>query len=206
MNGSNVYLYGAGGHACVVREILELQGVDVSGFIDDDVLKSEKDGLPVLHKCPSDCSVIIAVGNSKSRLEISRRLTNTGVYGYGVAIHPAAVVSTSAIIGDGSVVMPGAIINAKARIGKHCVINTGAVVDHECVVSDFVNICPHTTLCGNVFVGEGANVCAGSIVVQGMHIGKWSVVGAGSLCRHNIPDGVVVVGSDCHVIRQSFQM
>lgn len=202
MNVSDVYLYGAGGHACVVREILELQGINVSGFIDDDVLKSEKDGLPVLHRCPNDSSVIIAIGNSKSRLEISKRLLNIKVRGYGVAIHPNAVISPSAIIGEGSVVMPGAIINAKARIGKHCVINTGAVVDHECVIDDFVNICPHTTLCGNVFVGEGTNVCAGSIVVQGMHIGKWSVVGAGSLCRHDIPDGVVVVGSDCHIIRQ----
>lgn len=190
------------GHARVIRDIIEASGDKVTAFIDDDLTVNEKDGLPVLHNATGCSPVIVAIGYSKIHYEVVERLEALDC-SFGVAIHPSAVVSPSAEIGEGTVIMPGAIVNAYAKIGKHCVINTGAQVDHECVIGNFVDICPSTTLCGNVHVEDGSNVCAGSIVTQGVNIGRWSIVGAGSLCRHDIEDGVVVVGRDCHEIKKN---
>ena len=197
-----MYLFGASGHARVVRDIIERSGGEVTAFVDDDLSLTEKDGLPVLHDAAGCSPIIVAIGDSKVRYEIVKRLTAHGC-SFGTAIHPCAIVSPSAEIGEGTVIMPGAIVNAYAKIGKHCVINTGAQVDHECVIGDYVDICPSTTLCGNVHVGDGSNVCAGSTVVQGVKIGRWSIAGAGSLVRHDVGDGVVVVGQDQHEIKKN---
>ena len=197
-----MYLFGASGHARVIRDIIEASGDKVTAFIDDDLNLNEKDGLPVLHNATGCSPVIVAIGDSKIRYKVVKRLEALGC-SFGVAIHPSAVVSPSAEIGKGTVIMPGVIVNAYSKIGKHCVINTGAQVDHECVIENFVDICPSTTLCGNVHVGDGSNVCAGSIVTQGVKIGRWSIVGSGSLCRHDIDDGVVMVGRDCHEIKKN---
>lgn len=197
-----MYLYGASGHAREIREIIESCGEKVTAFIDDNLEKNEIDGKPVLHDATGLSPLIVSIGDSRIRYHIVKRLSSLGI-SYGKAVHRQAIISPTAEIGEGTVIMPGAIVNAYAKIGRHCIINTGAVIDHECVIGDFVDICPHTTLCGNVHVGDGSNVCAGSIVVQGMTIGRWSIVGAGSVCRHDVPDGVVVVGEDCHEIRKN---
>lgn len=196
------YLFGASGHSRVIRDIIEASGNEVAAFIDDDLSLNEKDGLPVVHDARGLSPIIISIGDSRIRYQVVKRLKKLGCT-FGSAIHPSAVVSPTAEIGEGTVIMPGAIVNAFAKIGKHCVINTGAQVDHECMIGDIVDICPSTTLCGNVFVGDGSNVCAGSTVVQGVKIGRWSMVGAGSLVRHDVGDGVVVVGQDQHEIKKN---
>ena len=43
-----MYLYGAGGPARVIRDIVELSGGIVEGFIDDKIDILEKDGLSVI--------------------------------------------------------------------------------------------------------------------------------------------------------------
>ena len=197
-----MYLYGASGHARVIREILEQSGVPVSAFVDDDKTKNTMDGLDVLHEAKECSPLIISIGDNKIRRNIVEKISQKGIE-YGTAIHPKAIVSPTAEIGEGTVIMPGAIVNAYARIGKHCVINTGASVDHECVIGDFVNICPNTTLCGNVHVGDNSQVCAGSVVIQGISICKNTTIGAGSLVLKNIPDNVVAYGNPCKVVKEN---
>ena len=44
-----MFLYGAGGHAKVIKEILEAQGNSVEAFVDDNPALMEHKGLPVYH-------------------------------------------------------------------------------------------------------------------------------------------------------------
>lgn len=197
-----MFLYGAGGHARVIRDIVELSGGVVEGFIDDDGMLAEKDGLPVLHEVPNGCDIIIAIGDSRVRYELAKKLEPLNIH-YCTAIHPSAIVSKYAKVGLGTVIMPGAVINAFAEVGNHCVVNTSASVGHETIVGDYATVCPNSTVCGQCVIGDGTNICAGSIVVQCTKIGRWTIVGSGSLVRHNIGDGLVVVGSDCHEIKKN---
>lgn len=192
-----MYLYGASGHAKVIKEILESNNEHVSGFIDDNQSLVELCNLPVLHNSENLSPIIISIGNNEIRREIATQL-NTN---FAKAIHQHAIVSPSASIDDGTVVMAGAVINAETKIGKHSIINTGASVDHECVIGDFVHISPHATLCGNVHVGEGSWVCAGSTIIQGVKIGKWCTIAAGSVVKKDIPDGAIVSGSPAKVLK-----
>ena len=195
-----MYLYGASGHAKVIMDILKVNGINIDGLVDDNPALNELLGYPVYHQQYDLSPMIVSIGNNAIRKKIVENLSVE----FGQAIHPTAVVSSTAIIEEGTVVMQGAIIQACSRIGKHCIINTGASVDHECVIEDYVHISPHATLCGNVHVGEGSWVAAGTIVLPGIKIGKWSVVGAGSVVSKDVPDGVLAVGNRCKIIKNLF--
>ena len=186
----NIYLYGASGHGKVIKDILEAQGKNVDGFIDD----NKKDPCfcerPVLKKADGLSPMIISIGDNRQRKEKAESLHCLFVK----AEHPSAIISPSATIGEGTVVMPGVIINADAVIGKHCIINTGASIDHECVIGDYCHIAPHASLCGLVHVGEGTLIGVGASVKPEVHIGEWCTVGAGAAVVKDVSDHETVVG------------
>lgn len=191
-----MYLYGASGHAKVIKEALESRGVKVLGLVDDNPQAASPDGVPVLHSAEGLSPMIVAVGDCAVRRKIVEKL---GPVEYATAVHRSAILSPSASVGAGSVVMAGAILQAGVHIGRHSIVNTGASVDHDCVVGDFVHIAPHCTLCGGVKVGEGTWIGAGTTVIQGIRIGKNCYVGAGSVVVKDIPDGALAYGNPCRV-------
>jgi len=191
-------LYGAGGHAKVIIDILNSQGKEIKAIFDEDENIKELLGFPVLYPKVIASPLIISIGNNIIR----KRIVDKIKVEYGVVIHTSSIISDSAIIGIGTVVMQGAIIQTDTTIGRHCIVNTGATVDHGCELQDFVHISPNATLCGNVFIGEGTLIGAGSVVLPNIRIGKWSIIGAGSVVTKNIPDNVVAYGNYCKIIRQ----
>jgi sugar O-acyltransferase (sialic acid O-acetyltransferase NeuD family) len=189
-------LYGASGLAKVIADILRANNMDISELFDDNEQLNSFSGFNVVRPHITEEELIISIGNNTIR----KKIVEANRFRYGVAIHPTAVVSPSAIIGEGSVVMQGAIIQADARIGKHCIINTGATIDHECQIGDYVHVSPNASLCGKVTVGEGTWVGAGTTVIPGIEIGSWTTIGAGATVINNINSNVVAVGSPCKII------
>lgn len=202
-NNRRIFICGAGGHAKVVLEILEVSRQRCAGIFDNNPDIKELLGYPVLGRwAPAltgeGTAVILAIGSNAVRKELSGTMTCD----WGSAIHPAANISTRAVIGEGSVVMAGVSVNSSVRIGRHAIINTNASVDHDCVIEDFVHISPNAALAGNVTVGEGTHVGIGAVVRQGIKIGKWSVIGAGAVVVKDVPDNVVIVGNPGRVLRK----
>jgi sugar O-acyltransferase (sialic acid O-acetyltransferase NeuD family) len=196
-----MYLYGASGHAKVIIEILEKNGVVVHGLFDDNHEIKSLMNYAVLGtadpKKPINEEVIVSIGINPTRKNIVEKYQ----FKYGKAIHPTAEISERCEIGEGSVVMGNAIINSGSRIGKHAIVNTSASIDHDCLVEDFVHISPNATLCGEVTIGEGTHVGAGAILIPGVKIGKWAVIGAGSVILSDVPDYATVVGNPGRVIK-----
>lgn len=190
-----MYLYGASGHGKVIKEILEIQGVSVKAFIDDNKAVSEMCDKLVKHTADGLSPIIVSIGNNQSRKIVAERLKCE----FGIAIHPSAVVSPTAKIGEGSVVMAGAVINADAVIGKHCIVNTGATIDHDVVMGDYVHVAPGAHISGATTIGEGTWVGVGSCIIQCLTIGEWCMIGAGSVVVKDIPDGVSAFGNPCKV-------
>ena len=193
-----MFLYGAGGHAKVIMDILKAEGKLVEALIDDNEGVDELMGVKVLHNVNCGISpLIVSIGNNRIRRSIAEKVDAV----FGMAVHPSAIVSGSAKVDVGTVVMQDVIIQACVQIGSHCIINTGASIDHECVIDDFVHISPRVTLCGNVHVGEGTWIGAGTVVIPGVKIGKWTVIGAGSVVDKDIPDGVLALGNRCEIVK-----
>lgn len=190
MEMNDMYLYGAGGHASVIIDILKANNIEVRAVIDDNPLLTSIDGLPVI--CPSlnISPLIISIGDNSIRKAIAEKYDVE----YGKAIHPSAIIAETVNVGVGSVIMHGAIIQAHSNIGKHCIINTKASIDHHCVIEDYCHIAPSATICGNVHISSGTFIGAGAIIIQGIKIGRQAIIGAGAVVTTDVPDNSTVVG------------
>lgn len=192
-----MYLYGAGGHAKVIIDILTKNKVDIKGIYDDNNEINEISGHPVLNTQHIQGPLVISIGNN----QIRKRLADTLKINFAIVKDKSAIISSSVEVGEGSVIVQGTIIQTNTKIGRHCIINTGSKIDHECRVGDFVHISPGTTLCGDVQVNEGSWIGAGSVILPGITIGKWSIIGAGSVVTRDIPDNVIAYGNSCRIIK-----
>ncbi len=205
---SNVFVFGASGHAKVVIDILErTKGMKVA-FVVDDTTQARGArfcGYPVIGRAAllagrrKAGTGIIAIGDNSVRARIAAWLMEQGFRATS-AMHPASIVARRVEIGEGTAVMAGVVLNSETRVGSHVIINTGATVDHDCTIGDFVHIAPGCHLCGGVTVGAGALLGVGTAVIPGVHIGANVVVGAGSTVVQDVPDGARVAGSPCRPI------
>jgi sugar O-acyltransferase (sialic acid O-acetyltransferase NeuD family) len=198
-------VFGAGGHAKVVIDIIERQGnYEIAGLFDDDLKYRGQRffGYPVLGTradLPARVSAqlrhaIVAIGDNANRAAVAAHLDQLG-WRFANAVHPRASIGRGVNIGPGSVVMAGCVVNADAYLGAQVIVNTGATVDHDCRIEDNVHIAPGCHLCGNVGVGQGSLLGAGSTVIPGVSIGKQVIVGAGSTVIRDVADETRVSGS-----------
>jgi UDP-N-acetylbacillosamine N-acetyltransferase len=205
-------LFGAGGHARVVADIVRLGGeYTVAGFLDD--VNRHRHGLlyeraPILGgfnhldalRAEGVRYIFIAIGDCGRRLRLAETVARAG-FEFPTLVHPRAVVASGGSLGEGTVVVAGGIVNPGAHVGAHAIVNTAASVDHDCVVADGVHIACGARLAGGVHVGRGAWIGIGAMIREHVHVGAGSIVGAGAVVLDDIPDGVVAYGCPAKVIR-----
>lgn len=212
----NILVFGAGGHAKVIIDIIEKQGIyHISGIIDDNksvqgnivcgyqVIGSLEE-LPNIKK--DIYGGIIAIGNNYQRAKVSSLITDIlPAFKFITAIHPFTAIARCVTIGEGTVVMAGAVINTDSFVGKHCIINTRASLDHDNIIGDFATIAPNAVTGGNVKVGSFSTIALGANVIHGRTIGEHTIVGAGSTVVKDIPSYVVAYGTPARVIREGLE-
>ena len=203
---------GAGGHAKVLLDVLRCaSGFEVVGLVDADPKQHGRslEGVSVLggyealdRLLGEDVSHAFlgvgAVGDNQPRAQLFERFRGLGFH-FVKAIHPAAVVATSAEIGEGVAIMAGAVVNPGARLGVNVIVNTGAVVDHDCVLEDHVHIAPGAVLSGGVKVGKYGHVGTGAAVRQGVTIAEGALVGVGAVVVADVPARATVAGNPARV-------
>jgi sugar O-acyltransferase (sialic acid O-acetyltransferase NeuD family) len=198
---TRVLILGAGGHAKVVADILQLQGVELVGFLDDNPSLSGTRVLdvPVLGGLNqiaryASVQVILGIGSNRTRQKLVDSLAiETGRWIN--AIHPTAVIARSVQLGHGVVIAAQAAINPETIIGSHVIINTSASIDHDCVIGSYCHIAPGVHLAGGCKIGQGALVGIGAQAIVGRSVGEWSTVGAGSTVIRDVPDAVTAKGT-----------
>lgn len=199
---AKIFVYGASGHAKVVIDVIEQQGLYEVAFLADDnpALKdTELYGYRVIGGKPELLASgiskgVVAIGSNRARAVVSEWLVANG-FDLLTAVHPRASVGRGVTIGEGTVVMAGAVINSDTTIGRNAIINTRASIDHDCTIGDNVHIAPGSVLCGTVTVGECSFVCAGTTIIPNLNIGKFVIVGAGSTVIRDVPDSMTVAGT-----------
>ncbi|MFH4905158.1 acetyltransferase [Staphylococcus cohnii] len=195
-----IFLIGMGGHAKVVKDIIELNNeFEVIGYLDDKFHeKSISDGIIYdnlnSYRNYKDNYFIITIGNNKIRKQIFEKL-ELPLCKYPKFIHPSAVIGSNVEIGYGTVVMANVVVNADTYVGNHCILNTMASIGHDVLIKDFVHISPNSTLTGGVQVGMYTQIGAGSTVTPKVIIGDSTLVGAGSTVISNILNNMTVFGT-----------
>lgn len=205
-----VIVLGAGGHAKVLINALQLCSVEILGITDPDPSLAGQSvlGVPVIGtddevKSYSSEGVRLVNGLGSVGLPWARRMLfekwrKSGFF-FSPVIHPSAVVAADALVGEGSQIMAGAVLQPGVCLGANVIINTRASLDHDCRIGSHTHIAPGVTLSGGVHVGIGTHVGTGTSVVQGVSIGDITLLGAGSVVLIDIPAGVKAYGCPAKV-------
>lgn len=212
-DGRRVLIWGAGGHAKVVADLVRACGHELVGHVDLDgvggvvepggatvVVAQEEflDALDAGEELPGGAdAVVVAIGDNGVRRRLHEKLADRYTL---PLVHPAATVSPSAELGAGTVVFAGSVINAAARVGEAVIVNTGVIIEHDCVVGDAAHISPNAAICGVSRVGESSWIGSGATVIHGVEVGSGVTIGAGAVVIRDVADGVTAVGNPARVI------
>ncbi|MBC8105509.1 MAG: acetyltransferase [Anaerolineae bacterium] len=211
----DVVIIGAGGHGKVVLDILRAASgskIRPVGFLDADpaLIGTSINDLPVLGpihhisklRQQKVCGAIVAIGDNRARFSYARYLLDESIELIS-AIHPGAIVSTTAKTGRNVVIAAGAIVCADAQIGDSVILNTGCIVDHECEIGESAHICPAAALAGRVRIGAGAFIGLGAKIIQCRTVGAHATIGAGAVVIEDIPANVTAVGVPARIVKSS---
>jgi sugar O-acyltransferase (sialic acid O-acetyltransferase NeuD family) len=206
-----IFVFGASGHAKVVIDIIERQGIyDIAFLVDDDASLEGRSiygynvigGKDILLEKSKEVEIaggVVAIGSNAARMVVSSWVEKKG-FSLVTAIHPDSHMARGVEIGGGSVVMAGTVINSDTKIGSDVIINTKASIDHDCVIGNDVHVAPGSTICGTVKIGSGTFIGAGATIIPNLVIGRNVTVGAGAAVIEDLPDGVTVVGVPARIV------
>ena len=145
------------------------------------------------------CKFIVANSCNNRKEKIVNKLWKYDIE-FENAVHPSAIISSSAEIGTNLIINANAIIQPFAKIGSGVMIHSGVIIEHNCLVEDYVNLSPGARLAGWVTVKKGAYVYTGASIIPRITIGKNSIVGAGSVVLEDVADNVTVAGVPARTI------
>jgi len=200
-----VIVIGAGEHAKVLIDVLNLLGAQVLFVTDHDPARRGRtiggvrvagDDVLVHDHDPGAVLLVNAVGSVSrptARRSVYLKLREQG-YRFASVIHPRSIIAPSVRLGEAVQVMAGAVVQPDAVLGENALINSRASVDHDCVIGAHTHLAPGATLSGSVHVGHTSHLGTNATVIQGVRIGDEVIVGAGAVVVRDVPDGLTVVG------------
>jgi UDP-perosamine 4-acetyltransferase len=192
-------VFGAGGHARSVVDVLERAGevvVAVTGAVDDvpwhvEVLADDRAAFGRIEA--QHLSGVVAIGANPARAALVHELVARGLPAPPV-VAPTATVSPRCQLGAGTVVLEHAHVGPAARLEEAVIVNTGAVVEHDCRIGTGAHIAPGAALLGGAAVGAGTLVGSGARVLPRVTVGAGATIGAGAVVTGRVGDGETVVG------------
>ena len=167
MDEKSYVIYGAGGHARVLKDLVKsiAPSSEVMCFFNDSDLPKEIAGIRVLpynSDVHPEATLLLGIGSGKVRKSLAEKVSHR----MSAFIHPSAWIADDVEIGEGTVVLPQAVIQSGAKIGKHVVINSHVCVDHDAVVEDYVTSYPGVYIGGEASVGEGCLLNPNAVVMR----------------------------------------
>ena len=198
-------IFGAGGHAKSIVDMVKLlDKYVIGGILDDDKHLTGKEvlGIPVLGT-RALFPVLIEQGVRQAangvggildiniRIKVFDALENAGFL-FPALVHPRATVEKSAIIEAGVQVFANAYIGSEAQLHPRCMVNTNAVISHDCVIGMYTHIAPGALLAGQVQVGSRTLVGMGVTTAIGVRIGDSVRIGNGAIILADVPDKTII--------------
>lgn len=200
----SILIYGGGGHAKTVMEMVKLiRELDIIGIIDDNIPSGTiVMGIPVLgtriilEKLREKGLLLAANGvggilDIQIRVKLFELLEKAG-FELPKLIHPRACVEVSATVERGTQVFANAYIGSEARLDPWCMVNTNAVISHDCSIGAYSHIAPGALLAGHVEVGEKTLIGMGVTTAIGIKIGSNVRIGNGAIIYSDVPSKSIV--------------
>mgnify|MGYP003953537663 CR=1 FL=1 len=208
-----ILIFGSGGHAKVVLDIIENEDMySIAGFIDN---VSRKNSNLLGYSFLGDYSTlrdivsrhkiyggVIAIGDNAIRSKVHDKIIETfSDFEFVNCVHPRSIIGSDVNFGKGNVVMAGAVINPYSIIYNHCIINSNSTVEHDCKMGNFSSIATNASIGGNVHVGNFSAIGIGANVFHNVTVGNNCIIGGGSLVNSDTINNSIYYGSPSKLIR-----
>ncbi len=153
----------------------------------------------------------------RCRISAGAVLSAGSTFGDDCVVGDLATVRERVTIGDSVVIGRGVCVENDTSIGSYTKIQTNAYITAHCTLEEHVFIAPCVITTNGNFMGRterrhklvkgptvrrGARVGGGAILLPGIDVGAEAFVGAGALVLHDVPAGMLVVGSPARVLRE----
>lgn len=208
VNPGDMLIYGGGGHAKSLIDLVRLAGEHhIRGILDDGIPAGTNimgipvlgggELLPGLYRSGVRLAVnaVGGIGSITPRLVVYEKLAAAGFECLTV-IHPHAFVEPSANLAAGCQVFFNAYVGSEVNVGFGSIINTGAIISHDCQLGEYVNISPGAILAGAVLVGDRALVGMGVTINLGVRVGAGARIGNSAVVKTDVPEnGIVRAGA-----------
>jgi sugar O-acyltransferase (sialic acid O-acetyltransferase NeuD family) len=204
LSDKHILIYGAGGHAKAVMEMVQALGAfQIAGIVDDNVQPGAQVlGIPVLGTRKVIPQLIQrglrqAANGVGGIIDINIRVTlfelmeESGL-AFPALVHPRASVEPSAAVAEGVQVFANAYVGSTVHLHPRCMVNTNAVVSHDCVIGPYTHIAPGALLAGQVQVGGRSLVGMGVTTAIGIKIGNGVRIGNGAVIYGDVPDKSII--------------
>ena len=142
-----VIILGAYGLGKIALDILQRNNMVVYGFLDDDQELWGKaiNHVPVLGSTTADgcldligenCDACVAIEQQARQQRLVTMLHEQKQVVPVNAIHPSAIIATSATFGYGNLMNASVSLSADTTLGSHCILHTRATIEHGTVIKD----------------------------------------------------------------------
>lgn len=199
-------IFGAGPLGRSAKDIFEVNGNVVYGFLDEDkkLHNSTIDELTVFGATDDDgflkligkkCEAFLAVDDVRLKKGLVRMLLEVRKVQPVNAIHSSAIFSPRFSLGHGNLIEANVVMGPQSSLGNYTIIQSGAHAGADCVIGDYAHIGPGAVIGSGVIIEDEVFFGAGAIVVAGLKIGKGARIGAGSVVINDIKAGTTVFGN-----------
>jgi sugar O-acyltransferase (sialic acid O-acetyltransferase NeuD family) len=200
-----ILIYGGGGHAKTVMEMItQLGEFSIAGIVDDNIQLTGTQvlGIPVVGS-RSSLSMLTSQGvrlaancvggilDINIRVKVFELLEAEG-FSFPALVHPTATIEQSSKISEGVQVFANSYIGADAVLKPRCMVNTTAVISHDCIIGSYTHIAPGALLAGHVHVGERTLIGMGVTTTIGINIGAGVRIGNAAIILADVPDKTII--------------
>jgi len=204
LESNTIVLYGGGGHAKMLIDLIQGAGIyAIAGIIDDGLdAGSEILGVPVLggskklveiksSGIQKAVNAVGGIGNIRSRIAVFETLISAG-FDLPPVVHPAAIIEPSAILSPGSQIFAKAYIGGDVHIGFGAIVSTGSIISHDCVLGKYSIISPGAILAGEVRIGSRVLVGMGVTINLRVEIGENTRIGNSTTILSSVPSNQII--------------
>jgi len=208
MDSNTLVIYGGGGHAKSLIDLIRAAGAyEIAGILDDgipagtrilDVMVlggGELLGSLKVRGIHQAVNAVGGIGSIAPRLAVYQKLAQAG-FTVVTVTHPRAYVEPTPSIADGCQLFYNAYVGSDVQVGFGSIINTGAIISHDCRLGAYCNVSPGAILAGAVSLGERVLVGMGVTINLGVKVGAGARIGNSAVVKADVPEnGIVHAGS-----------
>ena len=191
-------LIGNGGHA---REVMAQMNQRLIRFVDDKYwIEGDDKLLPLSDFNPEIYEVMIAVGSSDDRLNISKKLPKETKY-FSFIHNTVLILDDSIQIGDGTFIGAYSVLTTNIKVGKHSLLNRSNHIGHDCQIGDYLTLMPGAIVSGDCNISDNVYVGTNSSIREKISICDDVIIGLNSGVVSDIVESGVYVGTPAKKIK-----